>query len=204
MARVHIDQTGNEDIAKTWAKINAMFTELYGSVGTGDAEVDSITTSGAAEVGTDLEVGDDVTVGGDAAVTGALTAASAAVTGAVGGATAAITGVATVGDLKLGAGSKTAAATAGAATLASPSGVITSEALTTAAAASYTLTITDTEVAATDICFASVSNGTNSAGLPRVVSVTPDANSLVVVIRNDHATDALNGTIKVAFAALKA
>lgn len=91
-------------------------------------------------------------------------------------------------------------ATAGAATLSKYSGVITSEALTTAAAALYTLTITNTKAAAGQVAFASLSNGTNSQGTPHVVSVTPGAGTLVIVIRNDHASQALNGTIKIAFA----
>lgn len=98
------------------------------------------------------------------------------------------------------ADSGTAVATAGAATLDKFGGVITSEALTTAAAAVYTLTITNAKAAAGQIALASVSNGTNSAGQPVIVSVTPSAGSLVIVVKNDHASAALNGTIKVAFA----
>lgn len=61
--------------------------------------------------------------------------------------------------LRLGGGTKTATAVAGAVTLNKSSGVITSEALSTAAAATYTLTITNNLVAAADIPFASVSFG---------------------------------------------
>lgn len=105
--------------------------------------------------------------------------------------------------LRLGGGTKTATAVAGAVTLNKSSGVITSEALTTAAAATYTLTITNNLVAAGDIPFASVSFGTNTTGLPEVSSVTAGAGTLVVVVRNAHASAALNGTIKVSFANLK-
>lgn len=93
-------------------------------------------------------------------------------------------------------------ATDGAATLNKMGGVITSEALTTAAAALYTLTITNSKAAAGQIVMASISNGTNSAGTPHVVSVTPGAGTIVIVIRNGHAADALNGTLKVAYAIL--
>jgi hypothetical protein len=95
-----------------------------------------------------------------------------------------------------------ATATAGAATLAKYAGVITSEALTTAAAALYTLTITNSKAAAGQIAMASLSNGTNSQGTPQIVSVTPGSGTLVIVVRNDHASLALNGTLKVAYAIL--
>jgi hypothetical protein len=105
--------------------------------------------------------------------------------------------------LGVGTGTKTATATAGAATLSKAAGTVTSEALTTAAAATYTLTITNTVVAAADQVFASVANGTNSAGSPVIQTVTPGAGSLVVVVRNSHASAAFNGTIKVSFLVLK-
>lgn len=99
----------------------------------------------------------------------------------------------------------TATATAGAATLANRFGKVTSEALTTAQNAIYTLTITNTAVAATDMVFASVANGTNSAGTPIIGSVTPAAGSLVITVINQHASAvALNGTVKVSFAAFPA
>jgi hypothetical protein len=93
----------------------------------------------------------------------------------------------------------TATATAGAATLQNQSGVVTSEALTTAAGANYTLTITNAKVTTSAVCFASVSNGTNTTVEPVVTRVTPGSGSLVVVVRNLHATVALNGTIKIAY-----
>lgn len=98
--------------------------------------------------------------------------------------------------------SSTATATAGAATLAKYGGVITTEALTTAAAAVYTLTITNSKAAAGQIVMASVSDGTNTQGAPVVVRVTPSASSLVIKIKNVHASEALNGTLKVAYAIL--
>jgi hypothetical protein len=105
--------------------------------------------------------------------------------------------------LGLDKGTKTAAATAGAATLSKTAGKVTSEALTTAAAAAYTLTITNTKVAAADQCFASVAYGTSTTGVPAVTRVTPGASSLVIVVRNIDAAAALNGTIVVSFFCLK-
>jgi hypothetical protein len=106
-------------------------------------------------------------------------------------------------SLAIDSGTKTAAATAGAATLAKGSGVITSEALTTAAGATYTLTLTNTAIAATDIVFASVANGTATTGTPVVTTVKPAAGSVVIIVQNIHASAAVNGTLKIAFAVLK-
>lgn len=102
-------------------------------------------------------------------------------------------------QVSLGVGTKTASATAGAATLNQPSGVVTSESVTTAAAATYTLTLTNSKIAATDIVLASVGNGTNSAGTPEICSSTPANGSVVIVIRNAHASAAFNGTLKISF-----
>lgn len=98
---------------------------------------------------------------------------------------------------------RTASATAGAATLNSGYGVITSESLTTAAAAVYTLTLTNAAIAATDIVLVSVGNGTNTTVGPSVAGVTPAAGSVVISIRNTHASSALNGTLRVAFTVVK-
>lgn len=96
-------------------------------------------------------------------------------------------------------GTKTAAATAGAATLNKASGTITSEALVTAAGGTYTLTLTDSAITATDLIFASVSYGTATTGSPAVTRIQPGAGSVVILIQNVHASAALNGTIKVNF-----
>jgi len=104
----------------------------------------------------------------------------------------------------INADSSTATATAGAATLSKMAGVVTSESLTTAAAAAYTLTLTNTVIAATDLVFVSVANGTNSAGIPVVGRVTPGSGSCTILIENQHGADAFNGTIKISFLVIKA
>ena len=110
-----------------------------------------------------------------------------------------------VGQLCVDTGTKTATASSGAATLNKSSGTITSEALTTAQNAFYTLTLTNSEIAATDMVFASVANGTNTQGTPMVERITPAAGSVVIRIRNAHASaEALNGTIVVSFLVVKA
>jgi len=97
----------------------------------------------------------------------------------------------------------TATAVAGAATLNSAQGVITSESLSTAAGLLYTLTLTNSLVSTTDLGDASVSNGTNTAGVPAVATVSPGGGVLTVVIQNIQATAAFNGTIKIAFQVIK-
>ena len=101
--------------------------------------------------------------------------------------------------VKVDTGTKTATAVAGAATLNKNAGVITSEALTTAAGATYTLTLTDSAIAAADQVMASVSLGTATTGTPTITTVTPAAGSVVIIVQNIHASAALNGTIKIAF-----
>src|SRR5437773_864435 len=94
----------------------------------------------------------------------------------------------------LSGGVSTATATAGAATCNAQLGSITTEALTTAQDASYTLTVTNSFVATGSICFASVANGTNTQGTTVVTKVTPAAGSLVIIVTNKHATaQSLNG-----------
>ena len=109
----------------------------------------------------------------------------------------------TTSALHVDNGTKTATASSGAATLNKMAGVITTESLTTAGLADYTLTLTNSDIAATDQVFVSIGNGTNSAGDPVQGAVTPGAGSVVIVVRNAHATNALNGTLKIAFMVLK-
>lgn len=168
MALQLLDPTGQEREDYRLAKINAMFTELYASVGTGAAAVTSLTASGA-----------------------------------VAGATVTSTGLETAGSIKLDTGTKTATASGGAATLNKSSGIITSEALTTAAGSDYTLVLTNSVIAAGDNALVSVdSNG--SAGLPLLYSAKCTSNTLTVIVRNAHASAAFNAAIKIGFAILKA
>lgn len=99
----------------------------------------------------------------------------------------------------------TAVATSGAATLNADTGIVTSEALTTAQNAAYTLTITNNKVAAGDLVFATVFNGTNSQGVPTVARAQAAAGQIVILVTNQAATAvAFNGTIRVGFMVVKA
>jgi len=90
-------------------------------------------------------------------------------------------------------------AVAGAVTVAGNAGKITTEALTTAGLAAYTLTITNTNITAADIPWISFALGSSTAGTPVLGRVTPGAGTIVVVIQNVHATVALNGTLVISY-----
>ena len=98
-------------------------------------------------------------------------------------------------------GSGTGTAAAGAVTLNNKFGRITSEALVTAAGATYTLTITNANILATDVVLGSVALGTATTGSPNINTIKAANGSLVIIVQNVHASAALNGTIIVSFAA---
>lgn len=91
----------------------------------------------------------------------------------------------------------TATAAAGAATLNSQTGVVTTEALVTAAAANYTLTLTNNKVTSTAIVLVCVTQGTNTTAGATLWTVTPGSGSVVILVKNEHASAALNGTLKI-------
>lgn len=74
---------------------------------------------------------------------------------------------------------------------------VTSESLTTAAAAEYTLTLTNNKIKAGSVIFASVWLGTSTAWTPWIWWVTASNGSVVITVTNLHASDAFNGTIKI-------
>jgi hypothetical protein len=108
----------------------------------------------------------------------------------------------TLYGLRVDTGTKTATAVAGAATLNKASGFVTSKALTTAAAGTYVLTLTNSTIAATDLVFTTVQLGTSTTGLPDVTSVKPGAGSVVITVQNAGVT-VFNGTIKLGFMVVK-
>jgi hypothetical protein len=101
-----------------------------------------------------------------------------------------------------------ATATAGAATVATPErliGKVTSESLTTAQNAVYTLTVTHPGIVAADIVNVTLANGTNSAASPMLGTVTPGAGSVVITAHNKHASAvAFNGTLVFMIEVIKA
>src|ERR1700747_1819335 len=120
-----LDPTAQEALSTMIGKLNDMLTELYAaSSTTPNPSVTTLTASGAI-------------AGGSLAATNAVTGASAASPGKPAS-----------GEIQPSTGTKPPTATSGAATLAKDAGVITSEALTTAAGATYTLTLSDTQIRA--------------------------------------------------------
>jgi outer membrane lipoprotein SlyB len=79
-------------------------------------------------------------------------------------------------------------------------GIITSEALTTAQNAFYTLVLTNNKIDANSLVFATVEDGTNTQGTPMIGQVKPGAGTCTIEVINKHATsEALNGTLKIRF-----
>lgn len=92
-----------------------------------------------------------------------------------------------------------ATAVAGAATLNQGAGIVTSEALVTAAGSTYTLTLTNSLIDANTLIMTDVGLGTSNQGAPCVCSVVPAAGSCTIAVKNVDATNAFNGTILVSF-----
>ena len=91
-----------------------------------------------------------------------------------------------------------ATSTANAATINTQSGIITTEALTTAAGATYIMTLTNSLINASSVVSTVVGNGTNTKCGLSPITVTPAAGSVVMQFQNVGLT-ALNGTIKIGF-----
>lgn len=90
----------------------------------------------------------------------------------------------------------TATSTAAAATTSTQTGVVTTEALTTAGQATYTFVLTNTLINANTICQFTVGKGTATAGGLVPMFTTPAAGSVTVIFQNPTAATALNGTVK--------
>lgn len=98
-------------------------------------------------------------------------------------------------DVATGAG----VSTVGAATVNTQTGQVTTETLATAAAGTYTFTLTNTLINAKSIVMVSVGKGTATTGGLTPVFVTPVAGSCVLLLQNVTAA-ALNGTVTINFA----
>lgn len=95
--------------------------------------------------------------------------------------------------------SGTATSTAGAATINAQTGLITTEALSTAAGANYTMTLTNSLIKAGSIVHVTVGKGTSTNGIMTLATVTVSATSAVMVFQNIHASAAVNGTFTIGF-----
>lgn len=74
---------------------------------------------------------------------------------------------------------------------------LTTEALTTADGAKYTLTLTNAEIKADSLVLVAVKLGTATQGTPIITTITPAAagGSVVVIVKNIDGTNAVNGTL---------
>jgi len=95
----------------------------------------------------------------------------------------------------------TGTSTAGAATVNTQNGVITTEALATASAGTYTFTLTNSLINASSTVLVSIGKGTATTGGLTPVFVTPAAGSAVMLLQNVTAAS-LNGTVKIYFTVL--
>lgn len=91
-------------------------------------------------------------------------------------------------------------AAAGAATGVAQRGYVTTEALTTAAGAAYTLTLTNPHILLNSVILPSVANGTNTQGIVVMgrAKVTA-AGTATIEVRNVHASEAFNGTLEISY-----
>lgn len=87
-------------------------------------------------------------------------------------------------------------------TLSKTLGVITTDAITTAAAADHVMTVTNTTVTASSVIVASI-NKNASTGWPVITSIEPGSGSFVIRITNMHASAAFNAALKIAFQVVK-
>lgn len=104
---------------------------------------------------------------------------------------------------QLQVGSSTGTASSNAVTINAGSGVITTEALSTAAGATQNITLTNDRIAAGDMVFAVV-DPASSAGTPIIANVAVSASTAVFKIQNIHASTALNAAVKIYFVINKA
>lgn len=122
----------------------------------------------------------------------------------VGGANWVVDGALTInGQLIMGPDSNVAqnlsnaTAVANAVTTTANGGVITTGALTTASGLTQAITINKAGVVATDRAMVNLAGGSNTR--PVAISAVCGANTIVVTLRNDDPTNALNGTVKFAW-----
>jgi hypothetical protein len=100
-----------------------------------------------------------------------------------------------------GPATNTATSTAAAATINGQSGIVTTEALATAAGADYTFALTNSDIknGATTIIYAWIKNGSNTGGSPSIGRVqSTAAGSATIVVHNGGAA-AFNGTLLIGF-----
>lgn len=109
------------------------------------------------------------------------------------------------GQINSDSGTATAVGTGGTstATVSKMAGVITTDAITTAAAAAHVMTITNVGVATGDLIFISQNGGSASTGTP-IFSAVASTDTITVTISNKHASAAFNAALIFSFLVVKA
>lgn len=92
----------------------------------------------------------------------------------------------------------TGTASSDAVTISKTGGMITSEAKTTAVGAAFTITLTNSVIAATSTVQATAHDLSNTAGKASVSAITPGAGSATIAVTN-VGTAAFNGTFNIPF-----
>ena len=91
----------------------------------------------------------------------------------------------------------------GAATISKPAGIVTTNVdVNSAAAGTYTLTLTNTLIAADSLVQVTVGYGTATTGYPVVQKVTPGSGTCTIVIGNAAPVNAFNGSLIINFHAM--
>lgn len=84
-------------------------------------------------------------------------------------------------------------------TLNRQSGILTTQSLTTAGLADYSLTLTNSLIGTNTVVYAIIRTGSISQGVPIVRAVNTSSGSATLIIYNAHATLAFNGNLKISF-----
>lgn len=164
----------------SWCSINSTFTTL--AVFSAVAGVAGVTLSGASVIG-DFPVFSSVA---GAVVDSAVLASNIMLKNVV-------NTMASGGEIIFD--KSTATSTAGAATINHQGGVITTEALTTAAAAAYAFTLTNSEIASTSIVTLQLMGGTNTTRGLELRAIPGSGTCAISIYNNNVAGTALNGTL---------
>ena len=114
-----------------------------------------------------------------------------------------IAGINVLGVAQIDADSGTGTTSSSAVTVSKMAGVITTEALTTAAGANEAITLTNTLIAAGDMVFVQYAGGTNT-NEEFVIKATAGSGSATITLYNTHVSAALDGTVIFNFLVIKA
>lgn len=82
-------------------------------------------------------------------------------------------------------------------------GVITTEALSTAANGTQAIVLTNTTVSTADGCICNVRKGTCTTGTPAISNIAIAANTVTITVKNIHSSAAFDGNLQIGFLVLR-